>query len=136
MGAIMLIEIWEHLRGYDKWVETRATVVSSETLRKRLGKRIPNPRTDQFSSDLLLWKDQRDEFHCGPFVNHEGSHLFQTLEGETVSIRYDPAKPDRFYTREYFVSWAANIAKAFAAAAVGGGFIVWRVWTIVRHRGL
>jgi hypothetical protein len=29
MGAIMLIEIWERLRGYDKWVQTEAKIESS-----------------------------------------------------------------------------------------------------------
>jgi hypothetical protein len=29
MGDIMLIEIWERLRGYDKWIQTEATVQSS-----------------------------------------------------------------------------------------------------------
>jgi hypothetical protein len=131
----MLIELWERLRGCDKWVEADARVVSFETLRENLAEPIPSPRANQFSSDLLVWKDRRGEFHYGPFVNHEGSRLFQTLEGGAVPIRYDPARPDRYYNREYFVSWVANISKAIAAVTIGGGFIVWRVWMIVKHRG-
>jgi len=30
MVYIMLIEIWEHLRGYDKWIQTEATIQSSD----------------------------------------------------------------------------------------------------------
>jgi hypothetical protein len=135
MAAIMLIELWERLRGYDKWVEAEAKVVSYETLRKELGDKIPKPRESQFSSDILVWMDQQGELQFGPFVNHEGSRLFQTFEGEIVPIRYDPSKPSRYYNREYFVGWVANIAKAFAAVTLGGGFIVWRIWMIMKHRG-
>ena len=135
MAGKMLIEFWEQLRGYDKWVETDATVVSFETLQQKLGRRIPTPRASRFSSDLLVWADQHDQYHFGPFVNHEGSRLFQALEGEAIPIRYDPTEPDRFCNRDYFVSWFANAAKAFAAVVIGCGFIVWRVWMIVKHRG-
>jgi hypothetical protein len=45
----MLIEIWERLRGYDKWIKTEATVQSSE-----LVDRLADPRKTKGVWRLLL----------------------------------------------------------------------------------
>jgi hypothetical protein len=130
----MFIELWERLRGYDKWVEAQAVIVSGETLRRKFG--LPARRREsQFSSDLLMWKDQRGERRYGAFVNQDTSPLFQLLEGETVTIRYDPSNPSRFYNRSHFLSWLVLIVKAATAILLGGGFIVWRIWMIFKTRG-
>jgi hypothetical protein len=130
----MLIELWERLRGYDRWPEAQATVVSGERLRRKYG--LPGPRKNtQFSSDLLMWTDQKGKEWYGPFVNQDTSPLFQLLDGELISIRYNPSNPGRFYNREHFQSWMVMIAKAALAIILGGGFIAWRIWEIVAHRG-
>jgi hypothetical protein len=33
----MLIELWEHLRGYDKWIQTEATIQSTDLAEVELG---------------------------------------------------------------------------------------------------
>lgn len=131
----MLIELWERLRGYHEWVETEANIESFQTVRKRLGRSDRIPRTRNVSSDLLVWRDQHGRRHYGPFVNLDTSPLYQLLEGETIRIRYDPANPDRYYNRAYFLAWVTFATKATAAVALAGGFIVWRIWMIVTRRG-
>jgi hypothetical protein len=131
----MLIEIWERLRGYDKWIAVEAKVVSAAQIRRKLGKRYQVSPTSQLSGELLFWKDMEGEPHFGAFVTHETSPLYQLLEGEPIAICYNPAKPDHYYCRPHFMSWAALITKAIFAGVVGGGFIVWRIWMIIHRRG-
>jgi hypothetical protein len=133
-GGIMLIELWERLRGYDKWIETQAKVDSASEIRKALGKRFQESPESRVSGRLLIWKDQYNRTQCGGFLAHDISPLYQLLDGETIAIRYDPAKPDRYYCRANWISWAAFIAKTALALTVAGGFIVWRVWTILKGR--
>jgi hypothetical protein len=130
----MLIELWERLRGYDKWVEAEAAVVSGDKLRRQFG--LPGRRREsQFSSDLLMWKDRLGEARYGVFINQDTSPLFQLLEGEKISIRYDPSNPNRFYNRAHFQSWIVLITKMVVAIVLGGGFIIWRIWLIFETRG-
>jgi hypothetical protein len=131
----MLIEIWERLRGYDKWIETEAYVYSAAEIRKKLGKRCQVSPSSQFSGELLVWMDDYEQARVSTFVTHETSPLYQLLEGESISIRYNPLKPDHYYCRLHFLSWLALITKAVLAFAVFGGFIAWRVWMIFKHKG-
>jgi len=130
----MLVQLWERLRGYDRWPEAEAVIVSSETIRRKFG--LPTARRSQsrFSTDLLAWKGHSGEPHLAPFINEEASPLYQLLEGETIRIRFDPTRPNRFYNREHFLSWSWLIAKAVLCITLGGGFIAWRVWHIVKYR--
>ena len=132
----MLIEIWERLRGYDKWVPAEAYVCSVTEIRKKLGKRYQIPADIQFSGQLLLWFDDYELPSFGTFVTHETSPLYQLLEGESIVILYNPAKPDQYYCRPHFLSWGATITKAVLGVAIFGGFLVWRIWMILKHRGL
>jgi hypothetical protein len=109
-------------------------IVSGERVRRMFG--LPTARSDsQFSSDLLTWTDQQDQRQYGPFVNQETSPLFQLLEGQTISIRYDPLRPNCFYNRAHARAWALMLTKATLAVVLGGGFIAWRIWMIVTRRG-
>ena len=130
----MLIDLWERFRGFDRWSVTEATIVSSETIRRKFG--LPGPRRPQsrFSTDLLVWKDCLGNPHLAPFVHEETSPLYQLLEGETIAIRFDPSRPNHFYHREHFLSWVKLIAKVVLGVVLGGGFIVWRIWHIVKYR--
>jgi hypothetical protein len=132
----MLIEIWERLRGYDKWIPAEARVYSASEIRKKLGKRYQISPSSQFSGELLVWRDQRGEPQFGPFVTHETSPLYQLLEGEAIAIRYNPAKPNCYYCRPHFLAWLALITKAVLIGTICLGFIVWRIWTIFKYRGL
>jgi hypothetical protein len=97
--------------------------------------RSSSDRVLTFSGDLLVWLDDYEQAHVGTFVTHETSPLYQLLEGESIEIRYNPAKPDGYDCRPHFLSWLGMITKAVLAGVVGGGFIVWRVWMIFKHRG-
>ncbi len=129
----MLIEFWERLRGYDKWPETEATIISGDKVRRALG--VRDPKLKHVSADLLMWRDQYARKQHGPFVTYDTSPLYQLLEGETILIRYDPAMPGRYYNRALFLGWLLHLAKAVVAISVGGGFIAWRIWMIFSRRG-
>lgn len=132
----MLIEIWERLRGYDKWIPVEARVYSTSEIRKKLGKRYHASPSSQFSGELLVWQDQRGETRFGTFLTHETSPLYQLVEGEPIAIRYNPAKPGRYYCRPHFTACCGLIAKWIFMGTIGLGFIAWRIWMIFKHRGL
>jgi hypothetical protein len=101
MAATMLIELWERLRGYDKWVQTEAKIESSDVEK--------TPVTDRYgrvvdyaynAGDVITWVDNRGENQYATFDVAEGSKLYQLVDGDSVTIRYDPAQPDRFYYRD------------------------------------
>jgi hypothetical protein len=95
----MLIEMWERLRGYDKWVETEAAIKSSELAEVEVRRIRPNrfseaePVDEWHSTCELAWTDKAGTQHTDQFEVAEGSPLFQLYDGQTVNIRYDPANP-------------------------------------------
>jgi hypothetical protein len=93
--------MWEHLRGYDKWIETEARIESSDVEETEQVGRYGNVVGYAYSSgDKLTWTDRQGEKQFADFTVSDDSPLYQLIGGETVSIRYDPARPDRFYYRE------------------------------------
>jgi hypothetical protein len=95
----MLIEFWERLRGYDKWVQAHAVVCRSGTERiEHSGRYGPYSTTE--AGDVIEWKDPTGEKQYADFNAPEGSKLFQLVAGDTVEIRFNPAKPDEFYCRD------------------------------------
>jgi len=44
----MLIEIWERLRGYDKWIPAKTRVYSAADIRRKLGERYQLSPESQF----------------------------------------------------------------------------------------
>ncbi|WP_348262715.1 hypothetical protein P8935_23360 [Telmatobacter sp. DSM 110680] len=129
----MLIEFWERLRGYDKWPETEATIISGQKVRRAL--RLRDPKLNRVSADMLVWKDQYARKHYGAFVTYDTSALYQLLEGESILIRYDPSRPNRYYNRSLFVAWLIHLTKAAIAISVFLAALVWRIWMIVTRRG-
>jgi ribosomal 30S subunit maturation factor RimM len=95
----MLIEIWEHLRGYDKWAQTNAVVCRSGTEQVEHQGRYGTYFTTE-AGDVIEWTDPTGEKQYADFNAPEGSKLFQLTTGDTVEIRYNPAKPDDFYYRD------------------------------------
>jgi hypothetical protein len=97
IGATMLLEIWERLRGYDKWIETQADIESSSVAETRItgryGKIVDYSYT---SGDMLTWVDGQGEKQYADFTVPHDSPLYQLVGGETVTIRYDPARPFLF----------------------------------------
>jgi len=106
----MLIEMWEHLRGYDKWAETNATIESSDpTYYRTRGKDLTR------SDDVIVWTDNAGEKHRAPFTVQVDSPLFQLVQGSKVSIRYNPADPEEYYFRELLQT---RVRKALVTTAV------------------
>jgi hypothetical protein len=110
MGAVMLIELWERLRGYDKWVETEATILSSELLDRLRDRNRPDIWDVWLLSFYrwqskcnIRWTDVSGAPHAGTYAVVENSSLFQKYEGQRISIRYNPFSPDEFYSRALFI---------------------------------
>jgi hypothetical protein len=93
----MLIELWERLRGYDKWVPVEARIEST-----RVWKRETRYGTVDCSDDVMLWTDPTGMNHRAPFTTQDGSPLFELIEGSTRAIRYNPADPEEYYCRELY----------------------------------
>ena len=97
--SIMLIEFWERLRGYDKWVRTDAVICRSGFEETEHKGRYSTYYTTE-AGDVIEWTDQTGEKQYADFNAPEGSKLFQLTKGDAVEIRYNPAKPDDFYYRD------------------------------------
>jgi hypothetical protein len=102
----MLIEIWERLRGYNKWIQTEATILSSVLAEPAAG--LPrSERTGKLRSLLqwqstcvIGWTDTSGRAHTASYAVDEHSRLFQLYDGQTISIRYNLACPGEYYLRE------------------------------------
>jgi hypothetical protein len=104
-GGIMFVEIWEHLQGYDKWIQTEATIKSSSLAEAEIGK-VRNTRqmdgqpVDEWrSTSVLSWTDLSGKTQEAAYSVDEDSPLFQMYDGQRVTIRYNPASADQFYLR-------------------------------------
>ncbi|MGD0729937.1 MAG: DUF3592 domain-containing protein [Terracidiphilus sp.] len=101
----MFVEIWEHLQGYDKWIQTEATIKSSSLAEAEIGK-VRNTRqmdgqpVDEWrSTSVLSWTDLSGKTQEAAYSVDEDSPLFQMYDGQRVTIRYNPASADQFYLR-------------------------------------
>ena len=116
----MLIELWEKIRGYDKWVETEAIVEESlVTTHENDGGQF------SVSDEVLVWADSQGERHRAAFAVREDSALYQLVEGSTIRIRYSPADPEEFYIRELVQArvraWMYGIVVATVMIAILAG---------------
>lgn len=114
----MLIELWERLRGYDKWIPVEARIQSSTLSEEQIGE-IHSRYTGEYepvyeweSENVLTWTDKSGQEHSASYKVNEDSPLFQLYDGQTVTIRYNPANPDEFYLR--------GLASSHAATFFGG----------------
>jgi hypothetical protein len=97
----MLIEIWERLRGYDKWIQVDARVESSNLQEIKNYDRSGNQIESSWESeDEIVWTDNMGQEQRADFNVPDDSPIYQLVGGETVTIRYNPAKPEEFYYRE------------------------------------
>jgi hypothetical protein len=125
--AIMLIEIWERLRGYDKWVQTEAKVESSQVEETVHSTRYGIVYS-YASGDILIWTDRQGEKQYADFSVPEDSPLYQLVGGETVTIRYDPAKPERFYFRELMKTRVHTLFQRTIASLIFIGIFLLLSW--------
>jgi|HubBroStandDraft_5_1064220.scaffolds.fasta_scaffold51665_2 hypothetical protein len=126
----MLIEIWERLRGYDKWIEVAAKIESSEVEKTPITDRSGRVIDYSYESgDMLTWTDRQGEKQYADFTVPDDSPLYQLVGGEAVTIRYNPARPDQYYFRELLrtrvhTAVKATITTIIVLAAVVGFFLL------------
>ncbi len=95
----MLIEIWERLRGYDKWIQTEARVISSKV--ERTSRRVKGGRQDIWIvTNTIVWTARQGQIQSAVFNLADISLLNYFVVGETVTIHYNPVKPSIYYLRE------------------------------------
>lgn len=95
----MLIEIWERLRGYDKWIEASAKIESSDVNRTAHYGRNGDVSYTYDSADELVWMDRQGQKQSAGFSVDDESPIYQLVDGSSVTIRYNPARPDSYYFR-------------------------------------
>jgi hypothetical protein len=115
----MLIEIWERLRGYDKWIETEATIESSHLDEVIAGAtRSGKPIYEWQGNEEISWVDKDGVQQCEPLAVSENSPVFQMYEGNPLVIRYNPDSPSDFYVREQLRYQLKIGMRVFAAILV------------------
>ena len=100
----MLIEIWEKIRGYDKWVEATARIDSSTVKKTAHYGRDGSVSYTWASQEELVWTDIYGQRQNAEFKVDDESPLYQLVGGENISIRYNPSKAKEFYFRELLKS--------------------------------
>jgi hypothetical protein len=121
----MLIEFWERLRGYDKWVATIARFESADLENHVHTDRAGNVSYTWTSFDTLLWTDTHGTEHSADFRVPDDSPIYQMIDGDKVTIRYNPTRPDRYYYRELLQTRVHTVLKIafwtmFCAVLCGG----------------
>ena len=130
----MLIEIWERLRGYDKWIQTEARVGSSNREAvKTYGTSGNQAGSTSESEDVLVWTDKMGQPQSAEFYVPDDSPLYQLIGGETVTIRYNPAKPEEFYYRELLRTKVHTAFKLTLFCAFLIGILLLRIAGLISH---
>jgi hypothetical protein len=134
IGESMVNEWFAHLRGYDKWTSTVATVQLATLSRVgEVGKGgSDSPVALGWESTCeIRWEDQNQIQHTAVFHAFEESPLYQLCEGDTVSILFNPAKPSEYYLPGLIRSELTRTWKLMAwtlmLLVLGIGFIVFLV---------
>lgn len=96
----MLIEPWEILRGYDRWIDVEAKIVSSDVRRTAHHGHDGSVSYSYDAGDQLTWTDAQGNTQFADFQVDDQSSLYQFVGGESIAIRYNPRDPSRFYSRD------------------------------------
>ncbi|HME59422.1 MAG TPA: DUF3592 domain-containing protein [Terracidiphilus sp.] len=129
----MLIEIWEYLRGYDKWIQTEAKIESSNLEKVKAYDINGNQTTISESDDKLVWTDKMGQRQSAEFCVPDDSPLYQFIGGEKVTIRYNPANPKEFYYRDLL---RTKVHTAFKSTLIGAfmiGILLLRQGRLILH---
>jgi hypothetical protein len=124
----MLIELWEKFRGYDKWIQAKATIRSAQVNRTAHSDRRGRNYYTYASHDLLVWTDALGQQRTAEFKVDDESALYQLTGGESLVIRYNAISTDQFYCRELAQSkirrfW--QITRNVTIGLVVFGFFIW-----------
>ncbi len=119
---VMLIKIWERIRGIDKWPETTATVTSV------------NYYSASKAGDLadvgFRYRDAKGEDHYGSYTVDSMTSLYNINADDTFSVWYNPKKPDQNFSDE--IEGTANRRLLIILSAVGMLLLV--AISLVFHR--
>lgn len=129
----MLVEIWERLRGYDKWIQTEAKFESSELKRIEHVDENGIAYDTYESSDVLVWPDQQGENQRAYFTVPADSPLYQCIDGESIEIRYNPIYPDEYYLRELLQTRIHAVVRRVVVTLLMICFLTFFVWLGARN---
>jgi len=124
----MIIELWERLLGYDKWPETSARFETADLEKTAHTDRAGNVSYTWASQDTIIWIDRLGSTHRASFRVPDDSPIYQMIDGDTVTIRYNPAKPDHYYYRELLKTRIATAVKYTFWGLIFLALIGLRVW--------
>jgi endonuclease YncB( thermonuclease family) len=124
----MLIKLWEHLRVYDKWPEATARFETADLQKTTHTDRAGNVSHTWASLDTLVWTDRLGTSHSANFKVPDDSSIYQMIDGDTVTIRYNPSRPDRFYYRELLKTRITTCVKYSIVVLFFLALIGLRVW--------
>jgi hypothetical protein len=137
----VLIEIWERLRGYDKWIETEAKIESSDlseaevaSFRDRYGN---DPKDYEWESTCWIrWTGADGKEHKNFYEVWEDSPLYQLYDGQSITIRYNPADAEQFYIRGVLKSQIVTTLKwkILPAAVVVAFAVAWLILFVSGQR--
>lgn len=102
----MIEELWRKLRGIDHWPETEAEVSGVY--------RFEGRRNRQMAVVNIRYKDESGCNHTGRFRVDTHSSFYNLSMGDLISVRYNPTRPDRYWSDEcgvpvqtpLFIAWA------------------------------
>ncbi len=123
-----MTKLWERLRGYDKWIETTATFESADVEKIPHADRYGNISYTYDSYDTIAWIDQKGETHRTDFRVPDDSPIYQLVDGNKTTIRYNPADPDRFYYPELLRTRIATLTKRIAIGVFFVAIILLLAW--------
>ena len=113
----MLEELWKKAHGIDKWPETEATVSSVV--------RVPTARRrGEINIVRFSYKTSDGTLLTGIFRADKYTALFEISTGDAFTLRFNPKKPNRYWSDGYglpagtglFVIWALAVTVILAYA--------------------
>jgi hypothetical protein len=107
----MLIKFWERLRGSDRWIETTANFTTANLEKTTHVDKSGNVSSTWGSLDTIAWTDRFGTEHSADFRVPDSSPIYQMIDGDKATIRYDPTNPERYYYRDLFKSRVVNAMK-------------------------
>jgi hypothetical protein len=93
----MLMVVWEWLRGYHKWTQTEARIEfekQEHTYHDKDGKDL---HYSSVTARCLVWTDAAGQKHSASLKQLDDKPPYRLVDGESETIRYNPANPDQFY---------------------------------------
>lgn len=106
----MIEELWRKLRGIDRWPETEADVAGVY--------RFEGRRNCKLAVVSFRYKDENGRYHTGQLRVDTYSSIYNLSVGDVINVRYNPARPDRFWSDECGLPVQTSLLVAWAIAAL------------------